>query len=76
MNLLQKIFLRNPKRTIPRGNSLISPANGKIVRIIDTSKNIRLRKGLLGHVSLLTKDISEKCVVICIMMNTWKTCRR
>ncbi len=69
MNLLQKIFLRNPKRTIPRGNSLISPANGKIVRIIDTSKNIRLRKGLLGHVSLLTKDISEKCVVICIMMN-------
>lgn len=69
MNIFQKIFLRNPKRNIPLGNNLISPAHGKIVRILDTSKNIRIRKGLLGHVTLLTKDISNECLVICIMMN-------
>ena len=69
VKFLEKIFLRNPKRNIPKGNNIICPANGKIVRILDTSKNIRLRKGLLGHVTLLTKDIAKKCVVICIMMN-------
>ena len=71
MNLIQKIFLRNPLRKIPKGNNIISPANGKIIRIIDTSKEKvkTLKKGVFGKIKVLTKDIDKKCYVICIMMN-------
>ena len=71
MNLIQKIFLRNPLRKIPKGNNIISPANGKIIRIIDTSKEKvkTLKKGVFGKIKVLKKDIDKKCYVICIMMN-------
>ena len=68
--LVQKVFLRNPKRFAEEcSQSFISPANGKIVGIIDTSNDkIELPKGVFGHVNLLTKDIAKNCYVICIMM--------
>jgi phosphatidylserine decarboxylase len=68
---IEKIFLRNPKRDIPKGNNLISPANGKIIRIIDTEKKSFkfIKKGILGKIKLLSEDIDKKCFVICIMMN-------
>ncbi len=71
MGIIQKIFLRNPKRDIPKGNNIISPANGKIIRIIDTSKSKIefLKKGIFGKIKLMSKDIDEKSYVICIMMN-------
>jgi phosphatidylserine decarboxylase len=70
--LLYRIyFLRHPKRKIPGGNTVISPANGKVVRIVefDGGKNtIDVRKGVLGRLKVLTKDVVDKGYLIVIMM--------
>ena len=73
--LIQKIFLRNPIRNIPKDeNLIISPAHGKIIKVFNFStkepnKRLKLKKGLFGRIGLLTKDIADECIVICIMMN-------
>jgi phosphatidylserine decarboxylase len=63
-------FLRKPKRDIPEDNTIISPADGKIVRILDIKgrKSTGLPKGLIGKVNLLTYDVADSCHVIVIMM--------
>jgi len=63
-------FYRDPKRIIPEGNNLVSPADGKIIRIlkIKTDKTI-INKGFLGKIETLTKDIAEECYVISIFMS-------
>ncbi|MBL7055757.1 phosphatidylserine decarboxylase [Candidatus Woesearchaeota archaeon] len=63
-------FYRDPKRKIPSGENLVSPADGKIIRIIKTdSKKIKIRKGLMGKVYALTKDVAKECYVISIFMS-------
>ncbi|MGV8168717.1 MAG: phosphatidylserine decarboxylase [Candidatus Nanoarchaeia archaeon] len=70
---LNKVFLRNPKRKIPGGNNIISPADGKIVQIIHIQNNLKketvIKKGALGKIKLLSKDIDAECYAICIMMH-------
>ena len=69
-------FLRKPKRQVPKGNVIVSPANGKIVKIIEIGKKgseinaggMTLEKGLLGKVNLLVKDTLKKGYIIVIMM--------
>lgn len=47
------IFLRDPFRAIPGGESIVSPADGKIIRIEPlTPQSIHLRKGFLGKIPL------------------------
>ncbi|EKD48154.1 MAG: hypothetical protein ACD_65C00094G0002 [uncultured bacterium] len=45
-------FLRNPKFTVPKGNNLISPAQGRISKIIEikggSKNNIEKGKGRIG----------------------------
>ena len=63
-------FYRDPKRKIPKGNNIISPADGRIISIIDTSgDSISLNKGLFGKVNTLTKDVAKECYVISIFMS-------
>jgi phosphatidylserine decarboxylase len=63
-------FYRDPKREIPKGKSIVAPADGKIISIIRTSKkNIRIKKGLLGKIRVLTKDIADECYVVSIFMS-------
>ncbi|MBS3114621.1 phosphatidylserine decarboxylase [Candidatus Woesearchaeota archaeon] len=63
-------FYRDPKRTIPKGNNIVAPADGRIISIINTSKNsIKIKKGLFGKVKTLTTDIAENCYVISIFMS-------
>jgi len=63
-------FYRDPKRIIPKGNNIVSPADGKILRIIKTnSKKIKINKGLIGKVYALTKDVAKECYVISIFMS-------
>lgn len=68
------IFLRNPKRIIPKGNNIVSPADGKVINIIkfkDISK-IKLFKGnkkYLGIIKTLTSDIAKRGYIISIFMN-------
>ncbi len=63
-------FYRDPKRSIPKGNNILSPADGRIIRIIDTSQeSVSFRKGLFGKVNTLTKDVADECYVISIFMS-------
>jgi|SRR3989338_2570143 len=63
-------FYRDPKRKIPKGNNIVAPADGKIISIIDTSKsNIKIKKGILGKIKTLTKDVAKECYAISIFMS-------
>ena len=63
-------FYKDPKRIIPKGNSIVAPADGRIISIIDTSSNsIKIKKGLIGKIRTLTRDISKECYVVSIFMS-------
>src|SRR3989338_8340445 len=63
-------FYRDPKRTIPKGNNIVSTADGRVISIIDTSDDeIEIGKGILGKIRTMTKDISKECYVISIFMS-------
>jgi len=63
-------FLRKPVRKSIPGNVVVSPADGKIVRIIEikAGKPVQVSKGLLGRFGLLTSDTIKDGYVIVIMM--------
>lgn len=63
-------FYRDPERRIPRGNNIVSPADGIIIRIVRTDKSrIRIEKGLLGKIDALAEDVAKECHVVSIFMN-------
>ena len=63
-------FYRDPKRTIPKGNNIVAPADGTVISIVKVSKkNIKISKGLLGKIITLTKEIAKECYVISIFMS-------
>lgn len=63
-------FYRDPKRKIPKGNNIVSPADGKIIQILKIKKNnLRIKKGLIGKINTLTKDIGKECYLISIFMS-------
>lgn len=63
-------FYRNPKRKIPKGDNIVSPADGKVISIISTKNgSIKISKGLLGKIKTLTDDVSGQCYVISIFMS-------
>lgn len=67
------IFLRDPERKIPSGRNIVSPADGKIIKIVEI-KNIdliKIRKGLLGKIKALVEDICNDGYLITIMMNVF-----
>ena len=63
-------FYKDPKRTIPKGNNIVAPADGRIISVIDTSKNnIKIKKGLLGKIKTYTKDVAKQCYAVSIFMS-------
>ncbi|MBI2101823.1 phosphatidylserine decarboxylase [Candidatus Woesearchaeota archaeon] len=63
-------FYRDPKRAVPKGYNIVAPSDGRVISIIDTSKNsIEVKKGLLGKIKTLTKDIAKECYVVSIFMS-------
>ena len=63
-------FYRDPKRAIPKGNRIVAPADGKIISIIETSKNsVKIKKNFLGKIKTLTNDIAKECYAISIFMS-------
>ncbi len=62
-------FLRNPEITVPRGNNIVSPAGGKVSRIVKTSsKSVTISKHHIGKVKALAKDVAKDCIIISIML--------
>jgi len=63
-------FYRDPERVIPKGNNIVAPADGKIISIINTSKNsVNVGKGLIGKVKTLTSDVADQCHIVSIFMS-------
>ena len=63
-------FYRDPKRKIPQGNNIVSPADGRVINILKVkNKKISINKGFLGKIETLTKDIAKECYVISIFMS-------
>ena len=63
-------FYRDPKRIVPKGSSIVAPADGKIISIIDTSRKIiNIKKGFIGKIKTLTNDIAKECYAISIFMS-------
>ena len=69
-------FLRDPRRVAPENSkAIISPADGKLVRIIkikgmDKGK-LGIRKGLFGKITTFTKDVPNAHYLIVICMNVF-----
>ena len=63
-------FYRDPERKIPPGNSIVSPADGKIMRIDMAEKGRNfIKKGHFGKIESLADSISNKCFIISIFMS-------
>lgn len=69
------IFLRNPKRIIPKGdNIIVSPCDGKVIDIVkfDGKNEVKFFKGnkqYLGIVKTLTSNVAKKGYIVSIFMN-------
>jgi len=61
-------FLRNPDRITPEGNNVVSPADGKVVRVLKINNDKIIEKGLLGKVKIVSEDVFKKGYLIAIMM--------
>lgn len=64
-------FLRNPKRTIPKGENIVSPADGTIARVIpfgQKTAKLTITKGILGKIHALTGDVAKAGYLIVIVM--------
>ena len=63
-------FYKDPKRITPKGSNIVAPADGRIINIINTSKNnIKVKKHILGKIKTLTQDVAEQCYIISIFMS-------
>lgn len=68
-------FNRDPIRTIPSGKSIISPADGRIIEIIDMldlkrkKPKIKIEKGIIGKIRTTASEVSDHCYIIVIFMN-------
>jgi phosphatidylserine decarboxylase len=63
-------FLRNPKRDVPKGDCIVSPANGKVVRIIRIREGdqVIVDKGVFGKVRDIVGDVVKDGFLVVIMM--------
>lgn len=66
--LFRMYFRRDPKRKIPRGKVIVSPADGTIMAVVDVEKEIRRNKGI-GKVRAFCKDVDNKCALVAIFMS-------
>ena len=68
-------FYRDPKRVIPKGNVIVSPADGKIIAIIKVrsgkeKEELKIKKGFAGKIRTLTGDLGKGAfIAISIFMS-------
>jgi phosphatidylserine decarboxylase len=63
-------FLRDPHRDITPGNNLVSPADGKVIKIIEYNKEgIMVEKGVFGRISIFAKDVAPEGYLVSIFLS-------
>ena len=66
-------FLRDPERIIPEEDSILAPADGKVIDILTLDQNqtsVNIDKGLFGRIKTLTEDMGgTPLTLISIFMN-------
>ncbi|MGM0582884.1 MAG: phosphatidylserine decarboxylase [Bacteroidota bacterium] len=61
-------FLRNPPREIPKGKNIVSPADGKVNKIIKSNSEVsQISKGI-GKFKTIAKDVSDDYILVNIVM--------
>ena len=66
-------FNRDPARAIPSGKSIVSPADGRVMDIIDLTKlkkkkGIKVKKGFIGKIRTIVSDTTKPGWLIPIFM--------
>lgn len=62
-------FLRDPLIEVPEGNNIVSPASGKVIKIIELkSKQVNIDKWSFGRIKTMTTGLTKPHYMICIMM--------
>ncbi|MEK6963235.1 MAG: phosphatidylserine decarboxylase [Nanoarchaeota archaeon] len=63
-------FLRDPDRKIPAGNNIVSPADGRVIRIMPfDNTEVIVEKGLAGQIKVLTEDVAAEGNIVSIFMS-------
>src|SRR3989338_7500667 len=65
------LFYRDPKRRIPSGNVIVSPADGKIIGIIPYDRETSVNKGNKGIIKNASEGGPKKGVIVAIFMRLW-----
>lgn len=67
--LYKFVFLRSPKRHIPEGKNIVSPADGTIIEILpyEDTEELKVEKGL-GKIFTRAKDIAKEGYMVSIFM--------
>ncbi len=63
-------FLRDPERKVPDGENVVSPADGRIIDIVDIKSNsLLIPKGILGKVRTIASDVPNAKYLVSIFMS-------
>ncbi|MBD3319358.1 phosphatidylserine decarboxylase family protein [Candidatus Woesearchaeota archaeon] len=63
------VFKRDPLRSVPRGNHLVCPTDGRVISIAHTSdRSLQVNKGSFGRITALCSDVAADCTLVSIMM--------
>jgi phosphatidylserine decarboxylase len=63
------VFLRDPARRIPKGKSIVSPADGKVIEIKGFVKEDFISKGKFGKIMPQLGKVGERGTIISIFMS-------
>ncbi len=65
------VFLRDPEREVPSGNNIVSPADGKVIKVIKlwNLDSVKIEKGLAGRISSFVPENCKEGYLINIMMD-------
>ena len=65
-------FRRDPERTVPPGDVIVSPADGRIISVcpLGDGEPVHIRKGLLGKVHAMCRDLGDgPFTLVSVFMN-------
>lgn len=64
------IFLRDPHRAIAPGRVIVSPCDGKVLKVMSfDAKRLRVKKGIFGKIHALTDGMDEEGTLVSIFMS-------